>query len=243
MPILREIILARYLIPLLLLVCAVAAADEPLPPVMDPAVIVASKDVTGTGKKSDPFVFDTSTKCLLRFTGSAEGIAWDTDDCPADFEVIDGKYGSFSLATPGLYQTAVHGGSVYSKCWFEIKGPNGPPVPDDSGSSIARRVKAAFKGQPIVVGQSSDTSRFQAVCDELAKSIDAGKVPKQSDFEKQMEAGLNAVGWPKGKYSDLTALCAELFDGPDNDWTLTAENKAAYVTSLRAISKACGEVK
>lgn len=106
---------------------------NPPAPEQDVAVLVAPKEVSGTGKRLDPYVFTTSTRCILRLTGQNTGVAFDIDDAPSDIEIIDNRYASFSLYEPGLFQLTAHGGSIYSKVWFQIKSgtdpPPGPPTP------------------------------------------------------------------------------------------------------------------
>lgn len=216
------------------LLCAIGRGDDvPLPPAPVAVAIVAPKEVTGTGKRSDPFVFTAETRCILKLVGAKEKADWDTDDAPADIEKLDTAL-VFSLLSPGSYQVINKGGPDYCRCWFVIKSGTDPPAPEDA---ITRRVKAAL------AGHAEDAVKFGSVCDELAKAMDAGKILKQSNFEASMEAGLNAVDWPKGKYAGLTALSSELFDRGDTDWTLTADDKAAFAKSLRAISAACKGVK
>lgn len=106
-----------------------APVDSPTPE-QDLSVLVAPKEVSGTGKKLDPYVFTISTRCILRLTGQNTGVVFDVDDAPSDIEIIDNRYASFSLYEPGLYQLTAHGGSVYSKVWFQIKtGTDPPPEP------------------------------------------------------------------------------------------------------------------
>ncbi len=102
---------------------------NPPTPGQDLSVLVAPKEVSGTGKKLDPFVFTTSTRCILRLTGQNTGVVFDIDDAPSDIEIIDNRYASFSLYQPGLFQLTAHGGTIYSKVWFQIKSGTDPPEP------------------------------------------------------------------------------------------------------------------
>ena len=109
---------------------------NPPTPEQDLSVLVAPKGVSGTGKKLDPYVFTTSTRCLLRLTGQNKDVVFDIEDAPSDIEIIENRYASFSLYEPGLYQLTAHGGAVYSKVWFQIKSGTDPPPhieppPDD----------------------------------------------------------------------------------------------------------------
>ncbi len=112
----------------------VFAADpppmNPPTPEQDLSVLIAPKEVTGTGKKLDPFLFTTSTRCYLKLTGENSGVAFDLEDAPADTEIIENRYAVFSLSEPGLYQLTAYGGSIYSKVWFQIKSGTDPPDDD-----------------------------------------------------------------------------------------------------------------
>ena len=214
---------------ILLLLGSPAFADDPTP-VDDLSVIVAPKECSGTGKRADPFVFTSGTKCVLRLTGKSATVVFDLEDAPPDAEAID-RVLIFSLAEPGDYLVIATFDGGFAKAWFRIAGPNGPPAPVEN--SITTRVKAALSGQ------AEDASKFGAVCSELAKALDDGKIAKQSNFESAMAAGLSGVSWPKGKYGDLTKLTSELFDHSENDWTLTADDKAMFAKHLRTIAAAC----
>lgn len=112
--------------------------------------------------------------------------------------------------------------------------PDEPPVVDDP---VTARVKAALTGHP------EDAAKFAAMADELAKALDAGTVPTLRSMETKMQAALTAVGWPVGKYGDMTKLAGELWGAGVADRDLTAADRALFAGQLRTISKACGEVK
>lgn len=99
----------------------------PLVPTPAPSMLIAPKEVSGTGKKADPFVFTVSTRCVLTLTGSPTNVVFDVDDAPSDIEILDNKYATFSLFENGLFQLTAHGGDVYSKVWFTIKSGTDPP--------------------------------------------------------------------------------------------------------------------
>lgn len=230
--ILKDLVVIRYLA-ILLLLAGPVLADEPSP-TDDLSVIVASSGVSGTGKRSDPYVFDTSTKCALRLTGKSAAVKWDLEDCPTDTEAID-RVLIFSLAQPGTYVVWVQCDNTTAKAWFEVRSGAGPPPTPQN--TITTRVKTSLAGQP------KDAATFGVVCEELAKALDAGTIVKQSNFESSMQAALTSVSWQVGKYADLSKLTGELFDRGDKDWTLTAEDKATFAKHLRTIAEACKGIK
>ena len=207
-----------------------------MPPVPLP-VIQASLEapgVPGTGKRNDPYLFTTSTKCALRLSGSVSDAVWDTSDAPTDFEVL-GQVAIFSLSEPGTYVVYVRGDTWHSKCWFTIQSRSDPPPPDDG---ITRRVKAALTGADA----RTDAARFGAVCTELAKALEAGSITRLSQMGSSLKAALDAVGWVPGKYPAMSVLAGELFGANVPDTDLDAETRARFVKQLKLISKACEEV-
>ena len=84
--------------------------------------IIAPKEVSGIGKKDDPFIFTKATRCILELQGKTEGVSWDLDDAPTDTVLLNNQYASFSLYQDGLFQIIAHGDSgVYCKVWLSIK--------------------------------------------------------------------------------------------------------------------------
>ena len=217
----------RYLF-LFAILPSLALAQDPTP-VDDLVAIVAPKEVTGTGKRSDPFVFDSSTKCVLRLTGKVDGIAWNLDDAPPSAEPL-GSALVFSLKDTGEFHVMAHGNNSLPHAWIIIKSGADPPKPEDS---ITRRVKAALMGNPV------DAGKFGAVCNELARVMDAGKFARLSEMHAAMKAGLDAVAWVPGKYPDLSTLTGELFGAGVEDRALSAEEKVIFARELRAMSAAC----
>lgn len=107
-------------------------AQEPNPPVPVPpkpqASIVASKEVSGTGKREDPFIFTSSTKCILKLSEAVKEVKWDVDNCPQGTEIIAEQIIVFDLHSKGEFTTTAYG-PIYSKVWFVIKSGTDPPTP------------------------------------------------------------------------------------------------------------------
>lgn len=225
--------LMRSILFLLLLIPLAALADDPVAPVAAPA-IVASKDVTGTGTRSDPFVFDSKVKPLLRIVGAPEPVEWDTKNCPTDTEAI-GNVLIFSLSEPGEYITYAGFGTKHETAWFVIKSGTDPPKPEDPAAGLSRRVKTALAGNP------QDAVKFAAVMDSLNEALPT--INRLGEFESKMAKGLTAVNWPVGAYPDLSRLAGDLFGKQVADRALTAEDRAEFAASLKALSAACKAVK
>lgn len=221
---------------LTLLIISPAMAQDPMPPVPLPVAQASleAPGVSGTGKRNDPYLFTTSTKCALRLTGTAADAVWDTSDAPNDFEVF-GQVAIFSLSEPGTYVVYVRGDHWHAKCWFTIRSAVDPPPVEDS---IIRRVKGAMVGG----NAKADAIKFGAVCGELAKALEAGSVTRLAGMASSLKAGLDAVGWVPGKYPGMSALAGDLFGVDVPDRALDADTRTRFVTQLKLISKACEEV-
>ncbi len=219
-----------------LLLISPAVAQDPMPPVPLPVVQASleAPGVSGTGKRNDPYLFTTSTKCALRLTGTAPAAVWDTSDAPTDFEVL-GQVAIFSLSEPGTYLVYVRGENWHAKCWFTIQSGTDPPPPEDS---ISKRVKTALTGADA----KADAAKFGAVCTELAKALEAGRINRLAGMATSLKAGLDAVGWVQGKYPGMSTLAGELFGVNVPDKPLDAETTARFVKQLKLISTACEEV-
>lgn len=121
----------------------VLLADDPKPtptPVVPnvlpiPATnrLLPEKEVSGTGTRTDPYIFTKSTRSLLRLSVSDESVLkdveWDLEDAPTDALVLDKKYILWSLFKEGDFQVISHGPSVYCKVWIRIKTGTDPPGP------------------------------------------------------------------------------------------------------------------
>lgn len=168
-------------------------ADDPTPA---PPVITASKEVLGTGKRADPFVFDASTKCILKLNaGTNQPVSWDIEDAPASAEVI-GTAVIFALSEPGDYVIVAHGAECYAKAWFTIKGPNGPPGPSNQ---LAAKLKAVLIG----VDAKVDAARLAGMAAAVADALEAGKFKTMGELGAAWKAVQTANQWPGGKYPGL----------------------------------------
>lgn len=223
-------------ISLYFLLLSPALAQVPMPPVPLPVVKASleAPDVPGSGKRNDPYLFTPSTKCAIRLTGAAENAVWDLSDAPTDCEVL-GQVAIFSLSEPGTYLLYVRGDGWHSKCWFTIHSATDPPHVEDS---ITKRVKTALTGADA----KADAARFGAVCGELARALESGKITRLAAMASSLKAGLDAVGWVPGKYPGMSQLAGELFGVDVPDRVLDAETKMRFVNQLKLISKACEEV-
>lgn len=202
---------------------AALKADDPTPA---PPAITASKEVTGTGKRSDPFVFDASTKCILKLaTAAADPVKWDVEDAPASSEVI-GNAVIFALSEPGDYVVIAHGPACYAKAWFTIKGPNGPPGPSNQ---LAVKLKAVLVGADA----KADAAKLAGMCAATADAIEAGKFKTMGDLVAAWKAVQAANQWPAGKYPGLPDVIRLAM--PPADETATID--PAIGPNLRTIEK------
>jgi hypothetical protein len=204
-----------------------AFADDPQPtPAPVPAVmpaVIAGKDVTGTGKRADPFVFDQSTKCVLRLIGTAADVRWTMDDAPPDIEVI-GNAMVFSLASPGEYVVFASWDDGAVVAWLKIKGPNGPPVDD-----LASKLKAALTGPDA----KQDAAKLSGMCAAMADAIQAGKLKTMADWDVAWKLAQQTNMWPAGKYPAMPDIIRLAI--PPAEETLPIP--PATVPNLRVIEK------
>lgn len=212
---------------ILLLGAGSALASDPAPTPADPSVITASKEVSGTGKRQDPFVFDSSTKCVLRLTGPVAGIQFDLEDAPTNTEVIDRAL-IFSLAEPGLFQIIAHGPNCYSKVWFEIKGSNGPPSPVNA---LATQLRAALAGD----NARSDAARLHGMTGALADALEAGQFTNYGQMHAAWKATQAANKWPAGLYPKLPDVIRLAIPTAEETVALDASNTPAILANLRIL--------
>lgn len=203
----------------------------PVPPTPKPsAVITAPKEVSGIGTKKDPYIFTSSTRCLLSLVGAAEGTKWDTADSPSDAVVIDGKYLSFSLFENGLYEVVAYGPDVYSKVWFSIKsgldppnpgpspGPNPGPGPSPVPIPTSKLTVVVVKNGSILSKLSAAklqallSSRVRDYCDKHCNFGADGKTPEFKIYEKDTDVGRQSANIQKAfktAVEDMTAAKTE----------------------------------
>lgn len=210
--------------------CSPVLADDPVPtPVQDLSVIVADKAVTGTGKRNDPFVFDSSTKCILKLTGASAAVAWDTEDCPTSSEVID-RLLIFSLAEPGTYVVYARFDNGSAKAWFEIKGANGPPQPINA---LAARLRVALAGADA----KADAVQFAAIMRGIADATEANPPTTHKPLKALWDSTLKSNAWPTGKYPLLPDVGRLAIPTADETMAIDAVQLAAIVANLRTLQK------
>lgn len=210
--------------------CSPVLANDPAPtPVQDLSVIVADKAVTGSGKRNDPFVFDSSTKCILKLTGASAAVAWDTEDCPTSSEVID-RLLIFSLAEPGTYVVYARFDNGSAKAWFEIKGANGPPQPVNA---LAAKLKAALTGPDA----KADAVQFTAIVRGVADQIEANPPKVHKSLKALFTTTLGGTGWPAGKYPQLPDLWRSILPSVDETKEITQAELRELVAAMRLLQK------
>lgn len=213
---------------ILLLLGSPAFADDPTP-VDDLSVIVAPKECSGTGKRADPFVFNSGTKCVLRLTGKSATVAFDLEDAPPDAEAID-RVLIFSLAEPGDYLVIATFDGGFAKAWFRIAGPNGPPAPVNA---LAARLRVALAGADA----AKDAVQFVEIVRGVADQIEASPPKVHKSLKALFATTLTATGWPAGKYPQLPDLWRSVIPSADETKEVTAAELADIVASMRLLQK------
>lgn len=213
---------------ILLLLGTSAFADDPTP-VDDLNVIVAPKECLGTGKRNDPFVFDSSTRCVLKLTGKSAPVVWDLEDAPKDIEPLDRAL-VFSLAEPGNYLVIAQFEGGFAKAWFEIKGPNGPPSPVNE---LAARLRAALVGSDA----KTDAVKFAEAMRGVADLIEKNPPKVHKSLMAIWTTTLEAVEWPAKKYPLLPDVGRLAIPTADETTAIETAQLAVIVANLRTLQK------
>lgn len=221
------------LITLALLPAMLYADDPPAPPPVTLASFAVPKEVTGSGTRADPFVFDASTKCVLRLTTSSPKVEFDLTDAPGNIEVIDRAL-IFALAEPGLFLAVAHGDGCYAKAWFQINSGTDPPNPKPpTPASLATQLRAALNGPD----SKSDAAKLQGMTGALADALEAGKFANYGQMFAAWKASQAATEWPGGKYPKLPDVIRSAIPTATDDVVLDATNKPAILANLRTLEK------
>jgi len=221
----------------------VVAAAETITPV--------SPDTQGTGTRDDPHVFDTSTPCILSLPPSATKVTWHLKDGPPGAFVLTPNLVAFTLAEPRddyvVHATWLDADATTvssSLVWVSVRSPSPGPGPGPSPlvPALAKRVNAAFVGQPPET-ILKDKDIFASTLTALVQEIDAGNVTKVSILYAKLDAGLKANKWTPQRYPDITALFGEMFGGSIGgpgvpDATLSPEWATRTSADLNIIIKA-----
>ena len=236
----------RILLLFLLLPVIPAWADPPPGPLK--VTITGPAGATGDGSRQSPFVFACGAKGKLTVTTDAEIVSWVLDDAPLETEVLPGdRLLWFPTDAPGLYVvflsasklTPMEAGppgaiTTGTRCWLEIKGPDGP-APTPSTKTIAERVRAALTGPEA----KADAVKFEASITAVADALEQQKIRDTGQMESALQAALEANNWVTGRYPKLSKLLGELFGEDVPVKTFTAETRLKTVGQLREISAAC----
>jgi hypothetical protein len=217
------------------LLAADPPSTNPPTPEQDLSVLVAPKEVSGTGKKLDPFVFTTSTRCLLRLTGQNTGVVFDLEDAPTDLEIIENRYAVFSLYEPGLYQLTAHGGSIYSKVWFQIKSgtdPPSPPVPTPVEPPVVGKLWVVIVKDGAHLSQLP-SSQIQALLSASVRDYCAahclkgtdGKTPEFKVYDKDTDVSQQSPAIQKAFKTAVEDLTKS---GTTSPWLAVSNGKTGY---------------
>lgn len=234
----------RSLVILLLLCSQLCAEDPVLPmPTPAPATIKAPKEVSGTGKKVDPYVFTASTRCILELVGPTAGVKWDTEDAPTDTEILGDRYVSFSLYESGLYQITAYGGDAYSKVWFQIHSGTDPPAPVPPGPTPPGP-DVVGKLWVVIVQDTAQLSQYPAKQIEALLSTRLrdyakshcltgtdGKTPEYKVYDKNADVSKESPAIQKAFKTALEDMSKAGSIGP---WLTTSNGKAGFSGPLPA---------
>lgn len=203
--------------------------DEPTP--AEPVAFTASANVTGTGKRSDPFIFDVTTKPVLKLSGAASDLQWDTEDGPTDIEAI-GNVLVFSVAEPGEYVVFATWTGGKAKAWFRI-GPRGPPTPVNA---LVSQLRAALVGPSA----TADAKKLASMTAALADAIQAGEFKDHGQMVDAWKSVQTSLKWPEGVYPAMPDVMRKAIPTMPRTTVLTPEFAAETVANLRVLEKTAG---
>lgn len=231
-----------------LLVSRLAVADGPPPKVVDPPPVLASPVITvpsgvlGDGKRESPYTFDAATICVLMFPNPAlPKFEWDVDDAvPGILKMPGNGAVAFNLEHPGEYfvQCTWEGGK--SKAWILVKGsgPSPPPGPEDTKTTLTRRLKAAVTGADAKV----DAAKLASLCRGVADAFESAPAKTQGDVVSTWKVAVKATEWPGGKYPDMPGIIRIAMPPGDEKATVSAAEQSAIIVNLRVLAAAANQI-
>lgn len=223
---------------LLAMLASVAYGEEPPPaPKTTRVNLVVQKGVEGTGTKSEPFVFDSSSICLVALPATVAAadltsLEWDLEDGPADAIIIEQRLVAFSLTNSGLHQVSARWAGGWGKAWLRIKGPNGPPV-DDDPSALIGRVTRSLTGPDA----KADAAKLSAICDQIVEELAGSEIKETGDLFEAWEAAFGGQNALKGKYPDLAKLLREVLPAAGESTPISDTDRTALSQKFKQISQ------
>lgn len=201
-----------------LVVTGFSGAQEPVAA----RAITAAKKITGDGTRQTPFVFSTGSLGKLSIDGMAD---WTLDDCPIESEILDTSL-LFPTDSPGVYHVIAVVDGKAAHAWFEIKGPNGPPVPPKP-VSISEQIAACFTGPDAV----KDAKRFAVIVGAVKDSL--SKCRDTADVFDAWETAFIAAQWNATKYTRLKPIYYQTLPQQGTNETLTPELMKSIESTLQ----------
>lgn len=253
----------------------VTPAPTPVPMVkVEPTIIgpkstdpIPEGEPVPDGTRESPYVFNLGDKGKLLLGPQAPvvpadaksgftKVTWTIKYCPVDTEKLPSDAGIwFPTNKPGLYLVSVAGltGTATEPvifnllAWFEIKGPNGPPIPLPPDDLLTQRIKAAFVGQPPAT-LKADADTLAAAVQATLNAIESKQVTTKFKAYDSFGAALASASWQVNRYPEVSKIADELFGGklaggPVGDMEITAERLPVIAAQLRAVIKGCRSVK
>ena len=242
---LRYAAIPALLIVLSLLVPTATLADDPAPPSPPPAIMFVGPGEGADGSPEKPFLYEQGDKGKLGISIPDElkakaKIKWKLDQAPADTEPIGLDLLWFPTNVPNRYlvMSGVQwdGDFVVLSAWLEIKGSGPSPPSPNPDSALTARVLKGFTGQDKAI-LSADAKKFKSATVALLPQIPNLKTVLE--LQDALDATLQAVQWPKGRYGDLSNLAGELAGDGGKDRPLDAARATSILT---IVGKACDAV-
>lgn len=245
-PVRHPFVMALWL--LVLTVPGLALADDALS-----AKVTAPATVVGDGSPDKPFVFACGSKGKLSVTTDADQVAWIVTSCAGvDPEVLPGgRMLWFATDQPGRYvafialaksvkegeqSKLVAGGAA---CWFEIRGPNGPP--DPVKQTLRSRTVTAITGPDA----RADAQKLSGLVSAVADALADGEYSDTGQLFTAWNKALAKGGWPAGRYREVPQIFRDVFAPipPGSDAVpINDQLRKALLENLRLVESAAEEV-
>jgi hypothetical protein len=124
--------------------------------------------------------------------------------------------------------------------WLDVVGGDGRPAPGPGPAPVAGitdRVRRVFVVDGNLTEQAATDARaMQVALTAVADLLKGERFGNPEELSKAIEKALESNGWVKGRYPAMNALFGEVLGTAVEVAAFSAEDRARYVATLRAIA-------
>jgi hypothetical protein len=124
--------------------------------------------------------------------------------------------------------------------WLDVVGGDGRPAPGPGPAPVAGltdRVRRVFVVDGNVTEQAATDARaMQVSLTAVADLLEKERFGNAEELAASIDKALTANGWAKGRYPAMNGLFGEVLGTAVEVTAFTPEDRARYVTTLRAIA-------